>query len=67
MPNPSPELVASERAVFARSPDVELRNVRCALSLHTWLNSAQESARLVAVKAIIAERAAAKRKGSLAR
>lgn len=59
---PSPDLIAKERARFERSPDFELANTRKALeALGGFLNGRVENSRLVAVKAIIRERAAAKR------
>lgn len=53
---PTPELIAAEKARCARWGETEIRNCRKALSMHPWLNSASEAARLIAVAEIVAER-----------
>lgn len=50
-----------EYALFRRSPDYELANIRTALNLLPFLNGPQEKARLAAVAKIRRERAAAKK------
>ena len=49
-------LYRQERAAYARASRQELRAVERALCLHPWGNSLRESARLCAVRDILAER-----------
>ena len=51
-------LYDNERALYARASTPELRAVERALCLHPWGNSLRESARLMAVRDILAERRA---------
>jgi hypothetical protein len=56
------DLVAQERASFQRAADWELKQIVTALNMMPWLNSPADTARMVAVKQIQAERRARKRK-----
>ena len=56
------ELIERERAAYERAPMRELRNVMVALSLHSWGNTLEEQARLVAVEKIVHERLARRMK-----
>ena len=49
-------LYEQERALYARTSTQELRAVERALCLHPWGNSLRDSARLCAVRDILAER-----------
>lgn len=50
-------LYEQERAAYARASRSELRAVERALCLHVWGNSPRESARLWAVRDLLAEKA----------
>jgi hypothetical protein len=50
--------INAERARYMRAPLWELRNVRLALSMHSWCNTIDEKARLVAVEGLVHDRLA---------
>jgi hypothetical protein len=60
------EMIDTEWAQYERAPMRELRNVLVALSLHSWNNTLQEQARLVAVQDIVSGRLARRMKERVA-
>lgn len=48
--------IADERALYERAPNEELKAVRLALRTHSWANTPQEKARLIAVEGLLKER-----------
>ena len=50
-------LVAQEQRAYQRRPRGELRQALTALSFHSWLNTEQEQARMVAIKRLLREKA----------
>lgn len=49
-------LTAEERRAYANRPTSELRTVELALSLHTFVNTPRETARLAVVKELLCSR-----------